>query len=166
MSSSFVCLYCAKSKLSATEAARRHKVILALGACVRDHTGHHWSIRLKLRSKRQLLNWPGVNIRSSANQGVASTVWRVDAGYAPPRIRWQVVRTRGCKASCGSYFRLSWLLAFHPDMTFAVFSPGINCQESRDDRPEMPVQCLCQTHSARRGSVSGKLRLAVWYPVG
>ena len=95
MSSSFVCLYCAKSK-------QEKQVILALGAWVCHQTGHYFIYRGEIRWKLRLLHWPGVDVRSTTTRGTVSTVWHVDA-VRPPRIWSQVVTTRGCKASCGSY---------------------------------------------------------------
>ena len=103
MSSSFVCLYCAKSKFKC-EGDEEKQVILILRAWVRHHAGHDSINPGEERSKHWLLNWPGVNIQSRAMRGMASTVGHVDAVHLP-QIQSQVFITRGCKASCDSYLR-------------------------------------------------------------
>ena len=81
------------------DSSEEKQVCLALGAWVRRRTGGHLTNPGEGRWEHQLFNRPGINIRSSATQGMASTVWRVYAVH-PPQIWSQVVTTRGVAKHC------------------------------------------------------------------
>ena len=88
--------------------------ILAFGAQVRHYSGHHFIYPGEVRLKCQLLNGPGGNTLLSARWGLASTMWHIDAVH-PPRMQSWIVTTRGCKASCGSYFGQTTKMILHSD---------------------------------------------------
>ena len=100
----FFCLTLLREVKTKRNSSEEKQVILAVRAWICHQKGHHFIYPSKLRSKGQLLQWPGVNIQLSAMRGMASTVWHVNV-VCLPQIQLQVVTTRGCKASCGSSFR-------------------------------------------------------------